>query len=83
MGTSLNVGISYPVASPLSMDARSSSVVRVGVVGAGFAATSHIDALRRIPNVHVAGILASAPERTVSAAQRLGVDAVGSLDRTA
>jgi predicted dehydrogenase len=62
------------------MDARSSSAVRVDIVGAGFAASSHIDALRRIPHVRAAGILASVPDRTAAAAQRLGVDAVTSLD---
>jgi len=62
------------------MGARSSSVVRVGIVGAGFAASSHIDALRRIPNVRLEGVLASTPDRTAAAAQRLGVEAVASLD---
>jgi hypothetical protein len=57
------------------MGARSSSVVRVGIVGAGFAASSHIDALRRIPNVRLEGVLASSPERTAAAAERLGVEA--------
>jgi predicted dehydrogenase len=54
---------------------------RVAVVGTGFAASSHVDALRRLPGVEVAGILGSTPERTASAAGRLGVErSFGSLD---
>jgi predicted dehydrogenase len=48
--------------------------VRVGIVGAGFAASSHIDALRRISEVEVAGIAGSRPERGQQAAERLGID---------
>lgn len=51
------------------------------IVGAGFAGTSHLDALRRLPNVRVAGVLASGPDRTAEAAARLGVSrAFNSLD---
>jgi predicted dehydrogenase len=63
------------------MRAHDSTVVSVGIVGAGFAASSHIDALRRMPGVHVAGILASAPDRTVAAAERFRVDPVPSLNQ--
>ena len=49
-------------------------------MGAGFAASSHIDALARVPDVEVVGIAASSPERTRAAAERLGVPALGSLD---
>jgi predicted dehydrogenase len=52
----------------------------VGIVGAGFAATSHLDALARIRGVEVAALLASAPERTAAAAERLGVAPADSLD---
>lgn len=55
--------------------------VRVGVVGTGFAASSHLDALARVRGVAVSALLGSSSERTREAAQRLGVDhAVGSLD---
>jgi predicted dehydrogenase len=61
-----------------SMTAR----VRIAaLVGTGFAASAHLDALRRLPGVEVAGILGSRPERTAEAAARLGIDrAFGSLD---
>jgi predicted dehydrogenase len=49
------------------------SRVRVGVVGAGFAAASHIEALRRVPGVEIAGITASTPERSKEAASRLDI----------
>jgi predicted dehydrogenase len=48
----------------------------VGVVGGGFAARSHADALRRVPGVRVAGIAASTPERSKAVAEELGVPAV-------
>lgn len=63
------------------MAARDNTPITVGIAGAGFAASSHLDALRRLGNVRVAGILASSPERTVAAAQRLGVDPLDSLDQ--
>jgi predicted dehydrogenase len=47
--------------------------VRVGVVGTGFAAGSHIDALRRVPGVELAGVAASAQARADAAADRLGL----------
>jgi predicted dehydrogenase len=51
------------------------------LVGTGFAASAHLDALRRVPGVEVAGILGSRPERTAEAASRLGIARVfGSLD---
>jgi predicted dehydrogenase len=61
------------------MQAHDTTVVRVGIVGAGFAAGSHIDALRRMPGVHVAGVLASAPDRTIAAAERFRLDPIPSL----
>ena len=48
--------------------------VRVGVIGTGFAASSHLDALVRVPGVEVAGISGSTPDRGRQAAARLGVD---------
>jgi predicted dehydrogenase len=51
------------------------------IVGAGFAAASHLDALRRVNGGATRGILASSPERSRAAAARLGVDrAYRSLD---
>jgi predicted dehydrogenase len=57
------------------------SPIRVGVVGAGFAASSHVDALRRLGHVEIAGIVASDMKRTAAASVRLGVPPAGSLDQ--
>ena len=57
------------------------STVRVGIVGTGFAASAHLDALSRVPGTSVVGILGSTPERTTRAAAGLHVDrAFASLD---
>lgn len=48
-------------------------VLGVGVVGTGFAAAAHLDALARVPGVEVRGVAASTRERGVAAAARLGV----------
>ncbi len=57
------------------------SPVGVGIVGTGFAASSHLDALARIPGVRVAGLVGSSPERARAAAHRLGMERVhGDLD---
>ena len=50
-------------------------MIDVGVVGAGFVAAQHVEALRRIPGVRVALISASTPASAGLAAARLGVDA--------
>ena len=50
--------------------------IGVGIVGAGFAASSHVDALRRLPRVRLAGIVGSSPERVRPAADRLGIERV-------
>src|SRR3954452_8663319 len=68
-----------PSAYHPSMDAPVTTPIRVGIAGAGFAAASHLDALRRLENVQIAGLLASSPERTQAAAERLRVPAAGSL----
>lgn len=47
--------------------------IRAGIVGAGFAAGAHVEALRRVPGIQVAGIAASTRERSRAAAARLGV----------
>src|SRR4051812_30179828 len=66
-----------PSAYHPSMDAPVTTPIRVGIAGAGFAAASHLDALRRLENVQIAGLLASSPERTRAAAERLGVPPAG------
>jgi predicted dehydrogenase len=48
--------------------------MRVGIIGAGFAAASHIEALRRLPNVELVGITASSGTSSAAAAQRFGID---------
>src|SRR2546427_3578380 len=50
------------------------SAVRVGVVGTGFAASSHLDALSRVRGVRVTGFVGSSPDRAQAAAERLGLD---------
>ncbi len=51
----------------------SPDVVSVGIVGAGFAARAHVDALRRVDAVRIAGIAASTPERSRAVATELGL----------
>ncbi len=51
--------------------------IGVGVVGGGFAARAHVDALRRVPGVRIAGIAASTPERSKGVADELAVPAAG------
>jgi predicted dehydrogenase len=48
--------------------------LNVGIVGAGFAAGSHIEALRRVPGLTVAGVAASSPERSWAAAAYFGLE---------
>lgn len=63
------------------MAARANTKITVGIAGAGFAASSHLDALRRLPNVQLTGVLASSAERSAEAAHRLGVDPIASLEQ--
>jgi predicted dehydrogenase len=51
---------------------RTSKPLRVGVIGTGFAAECHADALRRLPGVELAGIASRTPSRAREAAHRLG-----------
>ena len=51
------------------------SETRVGIVGTGFAAGAHIEALRRVNGPRVAAISASSQEKAAVEAARLGVDA--------
>ena len=44
------------------------------LVGGGFAATSHLDALRRVEGATPLGVLASSPERSREAATSLGLE---------
>ena len=43
------------------------------MIGAGFAGAAHVEALRRIPGVHVAAIAASSTDSATAAAARLGI----------
>lgn len=55
--------------------------MKVGVVGTGFSAAAHIEALRRLPGVEVAAIVGRTPERAREAAKRLCVPrALGSVE---
>jgi predicted dehydrogenase len=63
------------------MRASSDRPVGAAIVGAGFAAASHLDALRRVEGATPRGILASTPERSREAAGRLGIErAYAALD---
>jgi predicted dehydrogenase len=56
-------------------------VIKAGIVGTGFSAASHVDALRRVPGIEVAAIVGRTAERAREAAAELGVArAYGSLD---
>jgi predicted dehydrogenase len=48
--------------------------VRAGIVGTGFAAASHADALRRVPGVILHGVAGSTPEKGRGAAERFGAE---------
>jgi predicted dehydrogenase len=63
------------------MRASNAGPLGAAIVGAGFAAASHLDALRRVQGATPRGVLASSPERSREAAERLGVErAYGALD---
>ena len=47
--------------------------IRTVLVGTGFAGSAHADALSRLRRVDLVGVLASSSERSVAAAERLGV----------
>ena len=48
--------------------------IRVGVIGTGFAASSHVDALRRVVGVEPAAIAGRTAEGAAAAASALGID---------
>lgn len=47
--------------------------VKAAIVGSGFAATSHVDALRRLPGVEVAAVVGRTVERARAFAARFGI----------
>lgn len=47
----------------------------IGIVGTGFAALAHLEALRRIPEIEVVAIAGSDPDRTSQLADRYGLRA--------
>ncbi len=49
--------------------------LRVGIVGTGFSAAAHVEALRRLPGLEVASIAGRSAERARQVAARLDVDA--------
>jgi predicted dehydrogenase len=51
-------------------------IVRIAVVGAGFAGGSHVEALRRVPGVEVALLAGSDAARARAAADALGIERV-------
>jgi predicted dehydrogenase len=57
--------------------AGASSRIGVGVVGTGFAASAHLEALRRMPEVEVVGVAGRDPRRTAELAARHGLRAYG------
>jgi predicted dehydrogenase len=57
-------------------------LIGAAIVGGGFAAASHVDALRRVDGATPLGVLTSSPERSREAGERLGLDrAYGSLEQ--
>lgn len=48
--------------------------LQIGIIGTGFAAECHADALRRLPAVRLAGVASRTPLRAVEAAQRFGAE---------
>jgi Oxidoreductase family, NAD-binding Rossmann fold len=51
--------------------------IKVGVVGTGFIAPAHIEALRRLPNIEVAALCDSTIESATVKASKLGIERVG------
>ncbi|PLR76700.1 dehydrogenase [Bacillus sp. V3-13] len=47
--------------------------IRVGIIGTGFSASSHIEALRRIPEVEVAAISSRSLEKAKQCAEKFGI----------
>ncbi|WP_044736769.1 Gfo/Idh/MocA family protein [Geobacillus kaustophilus] len=47
--------------------------INVGIIGTGFSASSHIEALRRLPLVNIVAIASSSQEKAEEAARRFGI----------
>jgi predicted dehydrogenase len=47
--------------------------INVGIIGAGFSAVSHIEALRRLPQVQIVAIASSSQEKAVEKAKQFGI----------
>ncbi|NNU87580.1 Gfo/Idh/MocA family oxidoreductase [Geobacillus sp. MR] len=47
--------------------------INVGIIGTGFSASSHIEALRRLPFVNIVAIASSSQEKAEAAARRFGI----------
>ncbi|WP_446663216.1 Gfo/Idh/MocA family protein [Geobacillus sp. CCR] len=47
--------------------------INVGIIGTGFSASSHIEALRRLPFVNIVAIASSSQEKAEEAARRFGI----------
>ena len=54
---------------------------RVGLIGTGFSARSHVEALRRVPEVEVVAIAGSNPAKSRSAAASLHIPSARSVDQ--
>ncbi|MFP5115930.1 Gfo/Idh/MocA family protein [Bacillaceae bacterium C204] len=50
--------------------------VKIGIIGTGFSANSHIEALSRIPFVEVIGIAGSSLEKAQKMAEKYGIDRI-------
>ncbi|BDG43976.1 Gfo/Idh/MocA family oxidoreductase [Saccharococcus caldoxylosilyticus] len=47
--------------------------INVGIIGTGFSAVSHIEALRRLPQVQIVAIASSSQEKAVEKAKQFGI----------
>jgi predicted dehydrogenase len=52
--------------------------IRVGIIGTGFAARAHVDALRRVPAVEVVAVASRSMDRAKRFAREYGIDGVHS-----
>lgn len=50
--------------------------IKVGVIGAGFSARSHIEMLRRLPQVEIVAIASQAPDKAAETANKFGIPRV-------
>jgi predicted dehydrogenase len=65
----------------MTMRPRDDGRLGAAIVGGGFAAASHVDAVRRLDGVMPLGVVTSSPDRSREAAVRLGLErGYGSLD---